>query len=118
MYYTVIPGVTGCVECWRLQVLQQDPISSGLLEERRRLQISGDNAAFVPLVTLVGGLMLSEFVRFTTQIAPLVAAGRLIEIRFASTEIRQAEQWKKLDNCPICGGVLPGERSAACTVAS
>lgn len=117
-YYTMIPGVTGCVECWRLQVLQQDPISSGLLEERRRLQIGGENAAFVPLVTLVGGLMLSEFVRFTTHVAPLVAAGRLIEIRFASTETRQAEQWKRLDNCPICQGVIPDARSAACKIAS
>ena len=61
IYYTMIPGVTGCVECWMHQVQSQDPISRGLLEERQRLQIGGENAAFVPLVTLVGGLMLSEF---------------------------------------------------------
>jgi molybdopterin/thiamine biosynthesis adenylyltransferase len=102
IYYSMIPGVTGCVECWRRQVVQRDSLSSGLLDERRRLQIGGENAAFVPLVTLVGGLMLSEFVRLTTHIAPPASAGRLMEVRFASTEIRQAEQWEKLDDCPIC----------------
>jgi molybdopterin/thiamine biosynthesis adenylyltransferase len=107
VYYTIIPGVTGCVECWRRQVQQQDPISSALLEERQRLQMGGENAAFVPLVTLVGGLMLSEFVRYTTQIAPLASAGRLMEIRFASMEMRQAEQWKRLDTCPVCQDVVP-----------
>jgi molybdopterin/thiamine biosynthesis adenylyltransferase len=105
MYYSMIPGVTGCVECWRRQVARRDPLSSGLLDEKRRLHVGGENAAFVPLVTLVGGLMLSEFVRLTTRIAPPAAAGRLMEIRFASTEIRQAEQWEKLDDCPICRDV-------------
>lgn len=105
IYYSMIPGVTGCVECWRRQVARRDPLSSGLIDEKRRLHIGGENAAFVPLVTLVGGLMLSEFVRLTTHIAPPASAGRLIEIRFASTEIRQAEQWEKLDDCPICRDV-------------
>jgi len=118
IYYTMLPGITGCVECWRRQVQQRDPVSDGLLEERRRLQIGGENAAFVPLVTLVGGLMLSEFVRLTTQVAPLVAAGRLMEIPFASTEIRQAEQWQRLDDCSICQGVTPDARSVTCEIAS
>lgn len=107
MYYTVIPGVTGCVACWRLQVQQRDSLSSALLEERERLQVGGENAAFVPLVTLVGGLMLSEFVRCTTKVAPVISAGRLMEIRFVSMEMRQAEQWERLDTCPVCQGVLP-----------
>jgi molybdopterin/thiamine biosynthesis adenylyltransferase len=113
MYYSMIPGVTGCVECWRRQVARRDPLSSGLLDEKRRLHVGGENAAFVPLVTLVGGLMLSEFVRLTTHIAPPAAAGRLIEIRFASTEIRQAEQWEKLDDCPICREVPSAVKASA-----
>lgn len=107
VYYTIIPGVTGCVECWKLQVQQEDPISNALIDEKRRLQIGGENAAFVPLVTLVGGLMLSEFVRYTTQMAPLVSAGRLMEIRFASMEMRQVEQWRRLATCPVCHDVVP-----------
>ncbi len=105
VYYTVVPQVTGCVECWRLQVEQNDPISSALLTERRRMQLGGDNAAFVPLVMLVSGLMLSEFVRLTTQIDPLVATGRLMEIRFSTMVMQEVEQWKKLDTCPICATV-------------
>lgn len=109
IYYTMLPGITGCTECWRAQVQKQDPLSSALIEERRRLQIGGENAAFVPLVALVAGLMLSEFVRLTTNITPLVSAGRLMEMHFASMEMRQAEQWKKLDNCLVCRNV-PSKR--------
>ena len=107
VYYAMIPGVTGCVECWRQQVQQKDPVSSALLEERLRLQVGGENAAFVPLVALVSGLMVSELVRLVTQIAPPVSAGRLIEIDFASMEIRQAEEWARFERCPVCQHVFP-----------
>lgn len=103
LYWSVIPGETGCAECWNHQTVQQDPISAGLLTEKRRLNIGGDNAAFVPLVSLVAGLMLSEFVRMVTGIAPAVAAGRLMEIRFDSMEMQEAERWDKVDHCPVCG---------------
>src|SRR5205085_1716553 len=66
LYWSVIPGVTGCVECWRQQVLSKDPVSAELLAEKRRLQIRGDNTAFVPFVSLLTGLMLAELVRMIT----------------------------------------------------
>jgi molybdopterin/thiamine biosynthesis adenylyltransferase len=102
LYWTVIPGTTGCAECWHHQTVQQDSISAGLIAEKRRLDIRGDNAAFVPLVSLVAGLMLAEFVKMVTEIAPPVAAGRLIEIRFDSMEMREAERWGKVVDCPVC----------------
>jgi molybdopterin/thiamine biosynthesis adenylyltransferase len=102
LYWSVIPGTTGCAECWHHQTVQQDSISAGLIAEKRRLDIRGDNAAFVPLVSLVAGLMLAEFVRMVTGIAPPVAAGRLIEIHFDSMEMREAERWEKVADCPVC----------------
>jgi molybdopterin/thiamine biosynthesis adenylyltransferase len=106
LYYSMIPGVSGCAECWRRQVQRQDPMSTALLEEKRRLQIGGDNAAVVPLVSLVAGLMLCELVRLITNVAPPVAAGRLIEVRFSTMEMQVAEEWGRQDDCPVCQPVV------------
>jgi molybdopterin/thiamine biosynthesis adenylyltransferase len=105
VYYTVIPGVTGCIECWRMQVAREDPVSAALLDEKRRIAFEGDNAAFGPLVTILTGCMLAEFVRLTTEIAPPVATGRLMEIRFDDLSGGQVESWDRQDCCPVCAGV-------------
>lgn len=104
IYYTMIPGETGCVECWRRHVTGTDPISAALLEEKRRRRIGGDNAAFCPLVTMTTGLLLGELVRLITGIAPPVAAGRLMQMRFDDYAFTEAERWESLPDCPVCGG--------------
>lgn len=102
IYYTMIPGVTGCVECWRRHVSETDPVSAALLEEKRRRQIGGDNAAFCPLVTMTTGFLLGELVRLVTGIAPPVAAGRLMQLRFDDYAFTEAERWERLPDCPVC----------------
>jgi len=108
--YLVIPGVTGCVECWRL--LAADDESTRVLRaqmEHRHGEISvgPDLAAFGPLVTTVTAMLLTEFVRFVTGIAAPVSAGRLMEIRFGDFALREAEQWSRLQDCPVCRDVPP-----------
>lgn len=110
IYYTVIPGQTGCIECWREHVRRNDPASDELLDRKRELQIGGDNAAFVPLVTVTTGLLLGELVRLVTGVAPPVAAGRLIQVRFSDYETTEAERWERLPDCPVCS--TPGPRLA------
>lgn len=105
IYYTMIPGMTGCVECWRRHVTETDPVSAALLEEKRRRQIGGDNAAFCPLVTMTTGLLLGELVRLVTGIVPPVAAGRLMQMRFDDYAFTEAERWERLPDCPVCGGL-------------
>lgn len=105
VYYTMIPGQTGCVECWRLQVLRGDPVSGMLLEEKRTRQIGGDDAAFCPLVTMTTGLLIGELARLVTGIAPCAAAGRLMQLWFDDFELSEAERWQRLADCPVCAGV-------------
>jgi molybdopterin/thiamine biosynthesis adenylyltransferase len=110
VYFTVIPGRTGCVECWRRQVFATDDVSGRLLREKRERQIGGDNAAFCPLVTMTTGFLLGELTRLVTGIAPPVAAGRLMELRFADYAITESERWERAKDCPVCGddaGVPP-----------
>lgn len=103
VYFTMIPGQTGCVECWRRQVFAADDASRKLLEEKRERQIGGDNAAFCPLVTMTTGFLIGELTRLVTGIAPPVAAGRLMEMRFDDYSISESERWTRLDDCPVCG---------------
>jgi molybdopterin/thiamine biosynthesis adenylyltransferase len=110
VYWSMIPGTTGCVECWQRQVQERDPLAAALLEEQRRpgrAQYGGDNTSFVPLVGLLAAYMLSDLVRMVTDIAPPVSPGRLFEVDFGSMETRQAERWDKVPSCPICKYAVP-----------
>jgi bacteriocin biosynthesis cyclodehydratase domain-containing protein len=102
-HITVLPGQTGCIECWRLQVAATDTASTRLLQQKRELQITGDRAAFAPLVTMTTGFILGEVTRIITGIAPPIAAGRLMRLRFDDFELAEYERWSKRSDCPVCG---------------
>ncbi|MBT2468529.1 ThiF family adenylyltransferase [Streptomyces sp. ISL-66] len=103
VYYTMLPGTTGCIECWRRQTFASDEVSGQLLQEKRDRQIGGDNAAFCPLVTMTTGFLIGELTRIVTAIAPPVAAGRLMELRFADYAMGESERWERQSDCPVCG---------------
>jgi molybdopterin/thiamine biosynthesis adenylyltransferase len=103
MYFTVLPGQTGCVECWRGQVARDDPVSAALVEARRARGIGGDNAAFCPLVSMAAGFLTGELTRLVTGIAPPIAGGRLMEIRFSDYQLNESERWERRADCPVCG---------------
>lgn len=116
VYYTMIPGQTGCVECWRAQVLSEDPVSAALLEERRARRIGGDNAAFCPLVSMATGFLTGELARLVTGIAPPIAAGRLMELRFSDYQLNESERWERRADCAVCGTASRSSQNAAATV--
>ena len=101
-YYTVLPTVTGCVECWRQQVQRRDPTSAALIDERRRSRLFPDNGTFAPLISVLAGLMLCELTRLITGTEPPIATGKLMEFRFGGSSIREAEHWERLGDCPLC----------------
>jgi bacteriocin biosynthesis cyclodehydratase domain-containing protein len=118
-HITVIPGVTGCVECWRRQVADTDPVSTRLLQQKRDLKITGDRAAFTPLVTMTTGFILGELTRLITGIAPPIAAGRLLRLRFDDYQLAEQERWSRLPDCPVCGTVTAAaDRELATSAAS
>jgi molybdopterin/thiamine biosynthesis adenylyltransferase len=111
MIYLVIPGVTGCIECWQ-RASANDENTRALraqMEERHSTNsgVGPDLSAFGPLVSVLNSLMTSEFIRFVTGIAPPIAAGRLVETRFDSLTIATAEQWDRLPDCPVCRDIAP-----------
>jgi molybdopterin/thiamine biosynthesis adenylyltransferase len=109
--YLVIPGVTGCTECWR-QASADDDRARALrtqIEERHseNTGIGPDMAAFGPLVSVLNSLMVTEFIRYVTGIVPPIAAGRVMQTRFEDMTTTQAEQWERRPDCPVCAGAVP-----------
>lgn len=106
--YLVVPGETGCVECWR-RTAADDTYSRAIRIQMADLHTDGgigpDRAAFGGLVTVLTGMMISELVRFITGVAEPIALGKLIEIHFDDLVPRTAEQWKRISDCPVCGEV-------------
>jgi len=112
VYYTIIPGVTGCVECWLRQVRERDPLSAALIEERRRALTFLDNGTFAPPISVVAGLMLCELTRLITGVEPPVATGKLMEVRFRGSAMRAAETWDRIADCRICQSAEPSATRA------
>ncbi len=57
------------------------------------------------MVAALNALMVTEFVRYITNIAPPIAAGRLMAMRFEDMTTAQAERWDRLPDCPVCGDI-------------
>lgn len=111
VFYTIIPGQTGCVECWRAQSAGRDSISARVSAELTRIEATfspgerfgQDMAAFGPLVTCHTASLITELVRITTGIVPPVASGRLMEVRFDDFTVREVESWQRAPECETCG---------------
>lgn len=101
-YYCTLPG-EGCLECWRSRVRKNQPKSHEILEEQRRTQLRGDNAAFVPFVAILAGLMIAEFTKIMTGIGGKPnAQNKTREINFSSMTIETGETWNKDPSCSCC----------------
>lgn len=106
--YLVVPGVTGCIECWERSSAGDEltqAIRAQMAEVHTESGVGPDMAAFGPMVTALTTLMVTEFVRFVTGIAEPIAAGRLVETQFDDLSTRQVEQWERSADCPVCSDV-------------
>ena len=112
-HYTILPGETGCVECWRRSAAQEDPLGAAISAQMADIearQVEGerfgqDFAAFLPLVIVHTACMLAEVTRILTGLAPPISVGRLMEVHFDDFTLREGERWERLPDCPVCGEV-------------
>ncbi len=106
--YLIVPGLTGCVECWRRGSATSDQ-TLALRAQMARVHtgsgIGPDLAAFGPMVTAITTMFVTEFVRYVTGIAEPLAAGRLVEMRFGDLAVRPVESWERDPGCPVCRDV-------------
>ncbi|MGP9022595.1 HesA/MoeB/ThiF family protein [Streptomyces sp. BR1] len=120
-YYTMIPGVTGCVECWKADVAEHDRLSADLSVKKTEWaeatpdepRFPEDMSAFGALVTLYTAHVQAEVVRLATGIAPPLSQGRLMEAYFDDAVPRESERWSRRPDCPVCAHVPTAPAFAA-----
>ena len=109
--WLVVPGVTGCVECWG-RCNADDDFNKQLREKIVALHaedagVGPDMAAFGAMVSVLTAMVITEFVRYAAAISKPVALGRMIEVHFDDLVAREAESWERRPDCPICKDVEP-----------
>lgn len=105
VFYSVVPGKSGCVECWQSGVKNNDELSRMIIDEdtKRDTGTGIPDPAIVTLVTTLTGLMLSEFIKFATDIMQPTSIEKLISVHFDTMQTSIAETWTKNPSCRICG---------------
>ena len=112
LHYTMVPGVTGCVECWYRQVRATDPTSRMVMDELDEVDRQGatfgeDTAAFNGLVLFDAGFMVAEMVRLTSRVSPPLSVGRMLEMTFHDPRLHEVETWERDPGCGTCRDAEP-----------
>lgn len=104
VFYSVIPGKSGCVSCWRHTLLSSNPIASEIISIDKDLDknFATPAPALVPLVAIAAGAMTAEAVRILTSIQPPAMSNQLKEYNFDTGDITTIEKWEKIANCESC----------------
>jgi molybdopterin/thiamine biosynthesis adenylyltransferase len=107
LLYTIVPGLSGCVECWYDDVQRTDATTRLVHQdlrdvEARNEKFGEDTAAFDGLVALLGAHVIGETVRFASRVSPPLSVGRVLEMSFHDPQLRVIEQFKRLSSCRVC----------------
>ncbi|MCW5589338.1 MAG: ThiF family adenylyltransferase [Legionellales bacterium] len=104
-FYSVIPGKSGCIECWKNSARESGTLFLDFIENDNFVSSRIPNITIAPLVSILTGLMLSEFIKITTDILAPNALGNLIVYDFQSNKLLVKETWEKMSSCKICGNI-------------
>ena len=86
-YESVWPGQSGCLGCLVLG---------------ERFALEPINRATGPSVSIVGGLMALEAVRYLTGYTQPVSAARSWIVDFTTGEVSESVHWGRSPHCPVC----------------
>ncbi len=106
MYCSIIPHQTGCIECWKKHIQLNQPISATIVNNTNAEYSPYDDApapAVVTFVSVLTGLMLTEFLKIVTEISNPQALAKLWTFDFDSATVNNTEQWGRDSDCAICG---------------
>lgn len=100
---TILPGKTGCIECWKKSVETGDKTIFDLLQSENNFSnFAVPMPAIVPLVSTLTGLILSEFIKIVTHVSKPQSLGKLLTFSFDNLNIVETESWSKHADCTIC----------------
>jgi molybdopterin/thiamine biosynthesis adenylyltransferase len=102
MYYSIIPGKTGCIQCWEDNASKSSPLFNKLIQEQDFNVSNSPNVAIMPIISILSGLLSSEFLKAVTQIGPLQSEGNLCMFDFMTSQVTISESWTRNPDCSIC----------------
>jgi len=100
--YTIIPGKTGCIECWKASAKNSSLLFQKLIQHEGFVPAISPNVAIMPFISIVSGLIGCEFLKIITEIAEPQSLGRLCTFDFISSQITTSESWKRNPDCSTC----------------
>lgn len=112
VHYTVVPGVSGCVECWYTTVRETDPTSRLVQDVMTGMSDRGeefgeDTAAFNGLVLAEVTYIVSEVIRLASQVSTPLSVGRVLESTFHDPRLREVESFRRRADCLACRDARP-----------
>lgn len=101
-YFSIIPGVSGCMECWKQSASSYSSLYQDIIREEHFVSAVSPNVAIMPMISMVSGLISTEFLKIVTNISGPNALGKLCVFNFKTIHITVQETWEKIPTCPIC----------------
>ncbi len=90
------------MECWKRSAGENCSLYRDVVQAEHFSSALSPNVAIMPMISMVSGLMSSEFLKIVTKTSEPRALGKLCVFNFKSSEITVQETWEKLENCPVC----------------
>lgn len=101
LFWTKIPGQTGCYNCDDLWIERRSPDQFELKQYREKYDLIAGTSALSFSAMTIGALTASEIVRVLVK-WPAASAGRSILVDFSTLKLTEHDRPAHPD-CPICG---------------
>lgn len=103
LFYSVIPGLTGCVECWHSSIpqssIQMQIVNTDIVSEK---DYSAPAPALSALVSVATGVIISESIKILTGLQPPALSNKSKCFSFDDLTITDAECWSVNPECHCC----------------
>lgn len=101
VFYSVIPGKSGCTECWK-NSLPAD--KKTIIDEDNKTgnDYSAPAPALSALVSVTTGVMICETIKLLTGIQPPSLINNLKSFSFDDLSVSTTERWEQSPSCPYC----------------
>jgi molybdopterin/thiamine biosynthesis adenylyltransferase len=103
LFWTKIPGQTGCYNCDDLWAEHRNPDQFELKRYREKHDLMAATSALGATAMTIGALTASEIIRYIVK-WPVASAGRSILMEFATLKMTEYDR-PGHPGCPVCGGV-------------
>ncbi len=107
VFFSVQPGISGCEACWFTAARSKSEVARRVLNMNKTEDLNYERPApaFVPLVAVTAGIMVSEAIKYITRCQAPELTNKLKQFSFDDLSVDVAETWVRNPNCGVCGGV-------------